>query len=72
MKASWFLRLFGWCGGYVVPKPDVLFCVGDEEFQLVFANNGAVKWRLAQRDIKESAPQPPTQQGTPETLDVKD
>ena len=55
MKASWFLRLFGLCGGTVVPKPEVSFTVGDEEFLLVFADNGVVKWRHKKRpNNKES------------------
>jgi len=49
----------------------VSFYVGDEEFQLIFANNGTVKWRLARRDIKESAPQPTTAaaQNTADTVE---
>ena len=31
---------------FVAPKPEVSFIVGEEEFQLVFAKNGAVKWKL--------------------------
>jgi hypothetical protein len=64
MKASTFLKLFGWCGGTVTPKPDISFTVGEEDFQLVFANGGAVRWRLKERqNANEFATQPTTSPG---------
>ena len=46
MKASTFLKMFDWCGATVRVKPAVVIEAGDEEFELILAPKGHVKWRL--------------------------
>ena len=46
IKASKWLKMFGWCGATVTPNQPICITVGDEEFELFLASNHTVKWRL--------------------------
>jgi hypothetical protein len=53
MKASSFLKMFGWCGASISPVPNICIEFNGEFAELYLCANGAVKWRWknAQQDI---------------------
>ncbi len=54
MKASVFLKMFGWCGGSIVPSPAITIDFSGETAEIYLSANGNVKWRWkkAQQNIK--------------------
>lgn len=53
MRASTFLRLFGWCSGAISPKPSVTFDFDGEIAELYLASDGNVKWHWKKAQQKD-------------------
>jgi len=45
MKASTFIKMFGWCGGSITPVPNICMDFNGELAELYLCANGKVKWR---------------------------
>jgi hypothetical protein len=68
MKASNFLKIFGWCGGTISFNPPVYFSCGDEIAELYLSSSGNVKWRWKKPqqdkvDLQTKPNSPPVQCG---------
>lgn len=69
MKASNFMKIFGWCGGTIAFNPPVSFSCGDEIAELYLSGSGNVKWRWKKTqqdnkvDLQTQPNSPPAQCG---------